>query len=248
MESLSVFITGVLRYFFPAMAFIILSRCIVSLFRNRPRVHKMAQLRDVQSGNVYDIDHWETSIGRSKSNDITLTQPTVSRFHAVVSKKKHDWVITDTFSKSGVYLNGKKIKNRAEIEDGDILLIGGVSFKFNCAEAISYKSREEMKKNVKKQNVMAYGVLVDVATHKPVYIKKKDVLIGRSEYADIKIISDKVSAEHARIYQTSKGFAVCDLDSHNGTKLNGRFISQPRLIFDNDMLTFGDRVFVYYEK
>ncbi|MDE6124093.1 MAG: FHA domain-containing protein, partial [Eubacterium sp.] len=47
---------------------------------------------------------------------------------------------------------------------------------------------------------------------------------------------------------TSRGWALSDLDSHNGTKLNGRYINQPQLIFDEDMITFGDRVFVFYEK
>lgn len=61
-------------------------------------------------------------------------------------------------------------------------------------------------------------------------------------------MSDAVSAKHARIHQTSKGFALSDLDSHNGTKLNGRFLTQPQLIFDEDTITFGDRVFVFYEK
>ena len=35
---------------------------------------------------------------------------------------------------------------------------------------------------------------------------------------------------------------------YNGTKLNGRYINQTRLIFDEDTITFGDRVFVFYEK
>ncbi len=86
------------------------------------------------------------------------------------------------------------------------------------------------------------------ATRKPVYLRKNDVLIGRGENCDIRIMSDKISSEHARIYKTTRGFALADLDSHNGTKLNGRYINQTRLIFDEDTITFGDRVFIFYEK
>lgn len=101
-----------------------------------------------------------------------------------------------------------------------------------------------------KQNTgnVAYAVLVDVKTHRPIYLRKKDVLIGRGQNSDIQINLDTISSEHARIHLTSRGWALSDLNSHNGTKLNGRFITQPQLIFDEDTITFGDRVFVFYEK
>ena len=95
---------------------------------------------------------------------------------------------------------------------------------------------------------VAYGVLVDIKTKKPIYLKKQDVLIGRGEDTDIRIPNQTVSSHHARIYKTSRGWALTDLDSHNGTKLNGRYLSQSQLIFDEDMITFGDRVFIFYER
>ena len=100
----------------------------------------------------------------------------------------------------------------------------------------------------RKSNDVAYAVLVDVKTHRPVYLRKKDVLIGRGDNCDIQIKLDTVSSEHARIHLTSHGWALSDLNSHNGTKLNGRFITQPQLIFDEDLVTFGERVFIFYEK
>ncbi len=238
---------GAIRYIIPILAFVVLLRCVVSLFRNRPRIHKMAQLVNQEDGTIIDIDHWETSIGRSKSNDIVLEQPTVSRFHAVVAKKKSDWVVTDTFSKSGVKINGDKVDKKGELEDGDVISIGGVSLIFQCAEAISQQKRDQMRSSAKNQNV-AFAVLVDTATKRPVYIKKHDVLIGRGEECDLRIPSEMVSGEHARIHETSRGWALSDLDSHNGTKLNGRYITEPLLIFDGDMITFGDRVFMFYDK
>ena len=70
----------------------------------------MAELVNSETGEVIEINHWETSVGRSKSNDIVINLPSVSRFHAVIARKKQDWVITDTFSKSGIYIAGKKIE------------------------------------------------------------------------------------------------------------------------------------------
>lgn len=244
-------IIAVLRYIAPVAAIFILATCIVSLFRNRPRVHKLARLIDQNDGNIVEITHWETSIGKSRSNDIVLPLPTVSRFHAVIAKKRKDWVVTDTSARAiGILVNGEKIEGSAVIENNDIITIGNIPLKFECEEALSASSKKEIRREAKatpSKNV-AYGVLVDIKTKKPVYLKKKDVLIGRGENCDIRIMSQAVSSQHARIYQTSRGWALTDLDSHNGTKLNGRFINQSQLIFDEDMITFGDKVFIFYEK
>lgn len=252
METALSFLTGALRYVLPVLAVVILFTCIISLFRNRPRLHKLAQLVDQNNGSIIDIDRWETSIGKSKSNDIVLPMPNVSRFHAVIAKKRKEWVITDTFSKTGIKLNDRSVHGSAVIEDGDIITIGSIPLNFLCAEAVSASSKTQMRNEASelKQNTgnVAYAVLVDVKTHRPIYLRKKDVLIGRGQNSDIQINLDTISSEHARIHLTSRGWALSDLNSHNGTKLNGRFITQPQLIFDEDTITFGDRVFVFYEK
>ena len=88
LENIIAILTSVLRYVFPIAAIIVAFTCAVSLIRNRPRIHKMAQLTDKNNGSVIDINHWETSIGKSKANDVVLPFPTVSRFHAVLAKKR----------------------------------------------------------------------------------------------------------------------------------------------------------------
>ena len=243
-------ITSLIRYVAPLMAVFILIPCVISLFRNRPRVHKLARLIHQNDGSIIEIDHWETSLGKSKSNDITLNFPGVARFHAVIAKKRRDWVVTDTSARTGgVLVNGEKIEGKAVLENGDIITLGQVPLKFECDEALSATSRQQIRRSAGTQRgTVAYAVLVDIRTKRPVYLKKRDVLIGRGAQCDIQLLSDTVSSEHARIHQTSRGWALSDLDSHNGTKLNGRYINQPQLIFDEDMLTFGDKVFIFYEK
>lgn len=244
------YIISIMRFIAPIAAIIILLTCIISLFRNRPRVHKLAQLIDEKDGSIIEINHWETSLGKSKANDIVLPAEHTGRFHAVIAKKRKDWVITDTSTKTaGVLVNGKKIENRQIIENGDIINIGSSTLKFVCDEALSSKSKKAIRNEVQaQQKAVAYAVLVDIRTKRPIYLKKQDVLIGRGTDCDIQILSDAVSSHHARIHKTSRGWAMSDLDSHNGTKLNGKYLTQPQLIFDEDMLTFGDKVFIFYER
>lgn len=251
MEKFNFLFSSALRYALPIFAIFIILTCVISLFRNRPRLHKLAQLINIKTNEVIDIDRWETSIGKSKSNDVVISDESISRFHAVIAKKQNEWVITDTFSKTGILINNEKIDGKCVIEDGDTISIGTSLFRFSCAEALSRDTKSKIRKDIYRETQnsnIAYAVLVDVITHRPIYLKKIDVLIGRSDDCDIQISLDTVSQHHARIHRTSKGFALTDLNSHNGTKLNGRFINQPQLIFDNDMITFGERVFIFYEK
>lgn len=253
MDKFNILFTGGIRYILPIFAVIIIATCVISLFRNRPRLHKLAQLVNENDGSVIDIDRWETSIGKSKSNDVVLPQEDISRFHAVIAKKQKEWVITDTFSKTGVLVNDEKVDGQSVIEDGDIITIGTIPLKFLCAEALSDELKTQIRNEATQMNNqvnrnIAYAVLVDAKTRRPIYLRKKDVLIGRNDEADIQINLDTVSGRHARIHLTSRGWALSDLNSHNGTKLNGRYITEPQLIFDMDMITFGDRVFIFYEQ
>lgn len=253
MDKFNMLFTGGIRYILPIFAVIIIATCVISLFRNRPRLHKLAQLVNENDGSVIDIDRWETSIGKSKSNDIVLPQEDISRFHAVIAKKQKEWVITDTFSKTGVLVNDEKVDGQTVIEDGDVITIGTVPLKFLCAEALSDELKTQIRNEAAQMNNqvnrnIAYAVLVDAKTRRPIYLRKKDVLIGRGDDCDIQINLDTVSGHHARIHLTSRGWALSDLNSHNGTKLNGRYITEPQLIFDMDMITFGDRVFIFYEQ
>ena len=253
MDKFNVIFTGGIRYILPIFAVIIIATCVISLFRNRPRLHKLAQLVNENDSSVIDIDRWETSIGKSKSNDIVLPQEDISRFRAVIAKKQKEWVITDTFSKTGVLVNDERVEGQAVIEDGDIITIGTIPLKFLCAEALSDELKTQIRNEAAQMNNqvnrnIAYAVLVDAKTRRPIYLRKKDVLIGRGDESDIQINLDTVSGRHARIHLTSRGWALSDLNSHNGTKLNGRYITEPQLIFDMDMITFGDRVFIFYEQ
>lgn len=150
-------------------------------------------------------------------------------------------------------VNDERVEGQAVIEDGDIITIGTIPLKFLCAEALSDELKTQIRNEAAQMNNqvnrnIAYAVLVDAKTRRPIYLRKKDVLIGRGDESDIQINLDTVSGRHARIHLTSRGWALSDLNSHNGTKLNGRYITEPQLIFDMDMITFGDRVFIFYEQ
>lgn len=125
-------LVGIGRYALPVLAFLIVLRCLFSLLRNRPRPVTLGILVNGANGDEFPLNHWETSIGRNKTCDIFLAYNTISRFHAVLSRRKEGWIIFDTYSKTGVYINGKKIERKSPVYDGDSIMMGNVVL-FLCA-------------------------------------------------------------------------------------------------------------------
>lgn len=65
---------------------------------------------------------------------------------------------------------------------------------------------------------------------------KADILLGRDSECDIVIPLRQVSRHHARISPTAEGVLLEDLDSKNGTYLNGALIKERELLVDGDEL------------
>lgn len=74
------------------------------------------------------------------------------------------------------------------------------------------------------------------------FLTKASVTIGRRNSNMIQILSPIVSGEHARIDLTRKGHTIIDLDSTNGTFLNGQQLRayRPYLLTSNDIIRFSD--------
>jgi hypothetical protein len=71
-------------------------------------------------------------------------------------------------------------------------------------------------------------------------LAKKEHLIGREPPADILLPLPRVSRRHARITHEEHGYFVSDLNSSNGTYVNGQALgSEPVRLKDNDEIVAG---------
>ena len=121
---------GMMRYCVPILAAFLLLRCFKPLltFRREPEIWAWLTMPDEEK---IPVTHWENVIGRSKSSDIQVDFPTVSRNHAVLTRYDDgSWTITDADSKTGTLVNGKKISIRA-LRGGETITIGGVDMKLS---------------------------------------------------------------------------------------------------------------------
>ena len=116
---------GFLRYAIPCLAAFLLLRCIWPLltFRREPEIWGWLNMED---GTQIPITHWENVIGRSKSCDVTIQFPTISRNHAVLTRYDDgSWTITDAGSKDGVRVNNRMVQISA-LKPKDRISLGGI--------------------------------------------------------------------------------------------------------------------------
>ncbi len=69
-------------------------------------------------------------IGRAPSNSVVVDDPHVSRAHAFIGRRGDAWILVDKGSSNGTYLNGRPVSRPVALRDGDLIVIGTVTFAF----------------------------------------------------------------------------------------------------------------------
>ncbi|HIS69225.1 MAG TPA: FtsW/RodA/SpoVE family cell cycle protein [Candidatus Gallacutalibacter stercoravium] len=129
--SAGIFLLRVLQ---PFLALLILYHCFTSLRNHRRGEQPLVELKDTISGARIPVVYWENTIGRSKSSDILLPDPAVSRDHAVLYRREEGWMISDTHSKAGTKCNGATIQAPTQVRVGDVITLGSTSLSLERAD------------------------------------------------------------------------------------------------------------------
>jgi pSer/pThr/pTyr-binding forkhead associated (FHA) protein len=66
-------------------------------------------------------------------------------------------------------------------------------------------------------------------------------LIGRGEHCDIRLDDERVSTDHAEVARHGSTYLLSDLDSRNGTLLNGRPLVGVQRLRNGDVVQIGPR-------
>ena len=145
------FITDISRVVLPVITVILLVKCIMALWLGHPKEKIYGYISDMHSGERHPLNMWETSIGRGSSCDIVLSYDSIPRVQAVISRRIDGWYIFETLSKAPIRVNGTAVSKKQTIENGDIITLGKVRFRFEVADDPVQKVGKQ-KKNKKEQN------------------------------------------------------------------------------------------------
>lgn len=264
------FIIGVSRIILPLLTIVIIAKCMLALLLGHPKEKIYGYIIDMKDGSEYPLNMWETSVGRSGLCDIAVGRGSVSRHHAVISRRIDGWYIFDLISKQGVTVNGEKINGQASVQSGDILGFGEALFKFEIADdpvqAAGRKRKTRRGQNApapearphaaaageddfelnEPQNIVhstgriGDPALVNCETGSITVLRGNLVTLGRSSVSDICLPYPTVSRKHANLVLYEDGWAVEDAGSSAGTLLNGSRVTSPQLLFDGDILTLAE--------
>ena len=122
------------RYILPVITVVIIFKCVLTLMLGHPKEKIYGYIIDMKSGNRYALNMWETSVGRSKSCDVVLPYDTVSRSHAVITRRIDGWYVHDLLTKAELKVNGEQVEQKTIIKDGDIIHFGKNRFRFEVAD------------------------------------------------------------------------------------------------------------------
>jgi hypothetical protein len=84
-------------------------------------------------GTMHPLLEESTTIGRTPSNAIALSDGSVSSNHARVLRTADGFVIEDVGSRNGTFINSEKVTGKRALADGDVVRLGKVLMTFNVA-------------------------------------------------------------------------------------------------------------------
>lgn len=87
-------------------------------------------------------------------------------------------------------------------------------------------------------------MLEDAATGAAFPVLYWENSIGRSRSCDIQIPDNSVSRDHAVLMRREEGWFICDTDSHLGTRVRNKTITEPTLVQIGDKITIGSTTLI----
>ena len=83
----------------------------------------------------FPIDSREVSIGSAAGNDLVIADPTVSRRHAKIVRRRRAYSVIDLESTNGTFVNGERVRGARACKSGDELRFGGARYRLKRPSA-----------------------------------------------------------------------------------------------------------------
>jgi ABC-type multidrug transport system ATPase subunit len=190
------------------------------------------------------------TIGRATSNSLVLPDERISRHHAQIVRNPDGFAITDLASKQGTQINNTPLSAHQprRLSDQDVINIGHFAIRFCASEKqpvslpLDSPTSEHSDILLGEQTVKADPGRFDMklAVSIPLDLRGRTCLrLGRDSSNDAVITHPLVSRYHAQIQRQQGSFVITDLDSMNGTFVNGKAVTRPQVLRVGDTVQIG---------
>lgn len=221
--------------------------------------------RPTHREQVYTLHQDQIALGRSEDCDIVLSERSVSRHHAEIAYDRHDYYLVDLESGNGTRLNTTRLHagERQLLRSNDIISIEPFDIHFisdigtgeepshfddeiTDTDIIEIKMIKKVLKALDDEMVPSLQVASGEHEGKKISITPdmSECTIGRDDHCGFPIPDSSVSRTHAVLRRKWGGIAIADLDSKNGTFVNGERV-QEKLLSDGDQVVVGTVKLVY---
>jgi pSer/pThr/pTyr-binding forkhead associated (FHA) protein len=199
-----------------------------------------------------------TLLGREADCEIVVPDDQASRHHAELRWDHGHIHLVDRSSLNGTRVNGQWVHGQVPLRDGDVVEIGSQRYRF---EQLVPRGRtpstpvagadEETRKVASPTRgaimpppmaVLTLALITSSGAEpgKAWALDGPLLTIGRDAACAICLPDSSVSRRHAQIVHQASGFYAQDLDSQNGTLLNGQPLLSPTLLRAGDVLQVGE--------
>jgi pSer/pThr/pTyr-binding forkhead associated (FHA) protein len=176
----------------------------------------------------------EARLGASLENDIRILAPGVSRKHARVWRENDHFWIEDVGATNGTFLNGARIQ-RAEVRHLDVITLGR-------AVDLIFLHREKLEPSaipVDHVTDVKIQIMDGAEAGTVIDVPKGELSFGRSDTCNVVLGSRAIGKLHARLQRTSDQVLLQDLQSVNGTFVNGKRIDSIVALANGDVINFA---------
>ena len=221
-------------------------------------------LVDARTGRTFALPAAGAVIGREAGCHVMVAGAGVSRRHATLERAGDGYVLTDR-SANGTLLNGAPLAGPAPVRDGDVVQVGDEELRVHAgppaprpgtpnvgATAVLPALAREPHDGPAADDADAAagrgpsaaplaalrvaGGLLGGRTH---HVARAVCTVGRGADADLRLEHPSVSAAHATLLYKRGRWYVVDLESANGTYVDGYRVAGERALSPGCDLRFG---------
>ena len=173
------------------------------------------------------------SVGRDDANTLRIRDERIAAHHVRIERADSCYVLEVVTEDELTTLNGADLGagERRDLADGDLIGLADLEFRFIDDHREGVLSR--------------LWVVAGVHRGKTFRIDQSEIIVGRAMENDVQFPDRSVSRHHCRIAKNGRSWWIEDMESTNGTIIDGAPILARRELHHGDMIVAGFSKFVF---
>lgn len=195
------------------------------------------QFKDRRRESVWLVDT-KFSIGKSNNNSLMIDDPSIESSHAEIVNQQDQLRLVRKHPKAEIKVNGNSISSDTALNANDLITLGTVELELVDAQTLASTNNS---KSAPIWSIYSSASWLE----KNNFVINKKTIIGRDPGCDICLNLDYLSRQHVSLEPQNGNLLIEDLNSSNGTFVNGERIHKSKLEPGDkiklDVLTFEVR-------